>query len=150
MARMASSQPARNSSDPLRGGVSDVLAHQQEPLITNGDIAAKEPAKEKPVSYMSLHNKSQLAILCIARMADPLAATSIQVRMPRPKPDQMLIHAASHICSTSSSTSTPLLPTLRSQRKLALSWAQRPQHKSARACCGVDSRTRNGGVGSRS
>ena len=30
-------------------------------------------------TYMSLPNKGQLAVLCIARLADPLAATSIQV-----------------------------------------------------------------------
>jgi hypothetical protein len=31
------------------------------------------------VSYWSLPHKGQLAILCLARMADPLAQTSIQV-----------------------------------------------------------------------
>ena len=58
---------------------SRAMARQQEPLIVNGDVEAQAKAKEK-VSYSSLANKKQLAILCIARLADPLAASSIQVR----------------------------------------------------------------------
>jgi hypothetical protein len=54
------------------------MAKQQEPLIVNGDVEAQAKAKNK-VSYSSLANKKQLAILCIA-LADPLAASSIQVR----------------------------------------------------------------------
>ncbi|EXJ76961.1 hypothetical protein A1O3_10118 [Capronia epimyces CBS 606.96] len=37
--------------------------------------------KDKKVSYASLPHKGQLAILCLARMADPLAQTSIQSYM---------------------------------------------------------------------
>lgn len=37
------------------------------------------PSKDKKVSYASLPHKGQLAILCLARMTDPLAQTSIQV-----------------------------------------------------------------------
>lgn len=44
----------------------------------NNDVEAQTKAKEK-VSYASLPNKKQLALLCIARLADPLAASSIQV-----------------------------------------------------------------------
>ncbi|KAH8591069.1 major facilitator superfamily domain-containing protein, partial [Bisporella sp. PMI_857] len=36
---------------------------------------------ETKASYMSLPNKKQLAILCIVRLADPLASTSIQTYM---------------------------------------------------------------------
>ena len=36
------------------------------------------PADSK-ASYASLYNKKQLAILCLARLAEPLVATSIQV-----------------------------------------------------------------------
>lgn len=39
---------------------------------------ATEPSPKK-ISYLSLPHKGQLAILCLARMADPLAQTSIQV-----------------------------------------------------------------------
>jgi hypothetical protein len=56
------------------------VSQQQEPLIINGDVEAQARAKDK-VSYSSLPNKKQLAILCIARLADPLAASSIQVRL---------------------------------------------------------------------
>ena len=47
-----------------------VAGHQIEPVT---------PQKDKKVSYASLPHKGQLAILCLARMADPLAQTSIQV-----------------------------------------------------------------------
>jgi len=57
----------------------DCLASQQEPLVKNGDVETQPKAKEK-VSYSSLPNKKQLAISCVARLADPLAASSIQVR----------------------------------------------------------------------
>ncbi|CZR66360.1 related to E.coli tetracycline resistance protein TCR1 [Phialocephala subalpina] len=67
------------SSDP-QAAVSESIAHQQEPLIVNGDVEAQARAKEK-VSYASLPNKKQLALLCIARLADPLAASSIQTYM---------------------------------------------------------------------
>ena len=55
-------------------------AKQQEPLIVDSDVETQTKAKEN-VSYSSLRNKKQLAILCIARLADPLAASSIQVRI---------------------------------------------------------------------
>jgi hypothetical protein len=64
-------------SDP-QTAISNSIAHQQEPLIINGDVEAQARAKDK-VSYRSLPNKKQLAILCLARLVDPLAATSIQV-----------------------------------------------------------------------
>ena len=59
--------------------VSEFITHQQEPLPASRDVEANVALPEKKVSYMSLPNKGQLAILCIARMADPLATTSIQV-----------------------------------------------------------------------
>ena len=59
---------------------SEANAKQQQPLIVNNDVETQVKAKEK-VSYSSLRNKKQLAILCIARLADPLAASSIQVRI---------------------------------------------------------------------
>lgn len=65
------------SSDP-QAAVSNSIAHQQDPLIINSDVEAQARAKDK-ASYRSLPNKKQLAILCIARLVDPLAATSIQV-----------------------------------------------------------------------
>jgi hypothetical protein len=62
-----------------QNAVSRSMARQQEPLIVNSDVEAQANIKDK-VSYRSLRNKKQLAILCIARLADPLAASSIQVR----------------------------------------------------------------------
>ncbi|KAE9368881.1 MFS general substrate transporter [Stipitochalara longipes BDJ] len=63
-----------------QAAASRALAKQQEPLIANGDVEAQARLKDK-VSYSSLANKKQLAILCIARLADPLAASSIQTYM---------------------------------------------------------------------
>ncbi|KIV87894.1 hypothetical protein PV11_03410 [Exophiala sideris] len=45
------------------------------------ELETQPPPKAKKVSYLSLPHKGQLAILCIARMADPLAQTSIQSYM---------------------------------------------------------------------
>jgi hypothetical protein len=59
--------------------VTEFIVDQQEPLPVSPDVEANVVKDEKKVSYMSLPNKGQLAILCIARLADPLAATSIQV-----------------------------------------------------------------------
>jgi hypothetical protein len=61
--------------------VSRSVAQQQEPLIVNSDVEAQARENKGKVSYSSLRNKKQLAILCIARLADPLAASSIQVRI---------------------------------------------------------------------
>lgn len=62
--------------------VSQSTAGQLEPLVINGgEVEAQSPALVTKVSYWSLPNKGQLALMCVARMADPLAATSIQVQM---------------------------------------------------------------------
>lgn len=67
-------------SDPPTAALGGSISHQQEPLMINGDTEAQARNKSKnKVSYRSLANKKQLAILCIARLADPLAASSIQV-----------------------------------------------------------------------
>jgi hypothetical protein len=71
------SQKALSDSDSE--GVSQFITHQQEPLPVSRDVEANAALPEKKVSYMSLPNKRQLAILCIARLTDPLATTSIQV-----------------------------------------------------------------------
>ncbi|KAI9798290.1 MAG: hypothetical protein M1833_004862 [Piccolia ochrophora] len=52
---------------------------QQAPLLGSGKD--KGATKEPKVSYLSLPKKMQLAVLCIARMADPLTSTSIQSYM---------------------------------------------------------------------
>ena len=75
---MDSHKHPKELSDP-QAQVSESIAHQQEPLIINNDVEAAARASQKKVSYMSLPKKGQLALLCIARLADPLAATSIQV-----------------------------------------------------------------------
>jgi hypothetical protein len=82
------------------------MAKQQEPLIVNGDVEAQAKAKNK-VSYSSLANKKQLAILCIARLADPLAASSIQVRPTRKHPGHS--DTVRRTCSTNYGFSTPRL-----------------------------------------
>ena len=56
------------------------MATPQVPGNTDGEAALAAPPNDKKISYMSLPKKAQLAILCLARLADPLATTSIQVR----------------------------------------------------------------------
>ncbi|KAH7370908.1 major facilitator superfamily transporter [Rhexocercosporidium sp. MPI-PUGE-AT-0058] len=66
-------------SDPQTAAPGSI-SQQQEALVIDGDTEAQAKSKNK-VSYRSLANKKQLAILCIARLADPLAASSIQTYM---------------------------------------------------------------------
>jgi hypothetical protein len=113
---------------------SSAIAKQQEPLIVNGDVEAQARAKDK-VSYSSLPNKKQLAILCIARLADPLAASSIQVRTTqKPSGDS---DEQRHTCSTNSGSLIRQLLRLLSPLRLGLSLDLKQQHKSALGCCGV-------------
>ena len=76
---MAHQDNLNNPSNSVSEPVSEFVAHQQEPLPEFRDVESHVVVPEKKVSYMSLPHKGQLAILCIARLADPLAATSIQV-----------------------------------------------------------------------
>lgn len=111
---MASQDNPKGVSNSDTECVSEFIAHQQEPIQVSRDVEANVVVPEKKVSYRSLPNKGQLAILCIARLADPLAATSIQV---------LLLHfecvirfvlnqSNRHICSINSNSSTLLSPTL--------------------------------------
>ena len=76
---MAHSQPADSPAVPLSKGDSPTLAQQQALTASDGTMRPASKPKEAKVSYMSLPHKGQLAILCLARLADPLATTSIQV-----------------------------------------------------------------------
>jgi hypothetical protein len=78
---MASQDNPKDASNSDSESVSEFIGHQQEPLPMTSDIEANVVIPDKKVSYRSLPNKRQLAILCVARLADPLAATSIQVYM---------------------------------------------------------------------
>ncbi|KAG0647318.1 Major facilitator superfamily multidrug transporter mfsB [Hyphodiscus hymeniophilus] len=72
----------RNPKDQSNSGPSNAsgfIAPQHEPLQASRDVEASIVVSDKKVSYMNLPNKGQLTLLCIARMVDPLAATSIQV-----------------------------------------------------------------------
>lgn len=49
------------------------------PHASTAQNGIQGPLKDQRASYMSLPKKGQLAILCLARIADPLAISSIQV-----------------------------------------------------------------------
>ena len=72
-------------ASPRKSGAAQVLTDPAlaptpgEPASAVGEAAVESKPKDAKVSYMSLPNKGQLALLCLARVADPLAATSIQV-----------------------------------------------------------------------
>jgi hypothetical protein len=53
------------------------IEEDREPLQL--EIPAKKEKKEKPVTWSSLPNKSQLAILVIARLSEPLVQSSLRV-----------------------------------------------------------------------
>lgn len=76
---MAYQDSSKDRSASDTGSISQFIAQQREPLLVPCDVEANAAEPEKKISYRNLPNKGQLALLCIARMADPLAATSIQV-----------------------------------------------------------------------
>ena len=55
------------------------ISHVPEQVDTSVGLNGIDAEREVKVSYSSLPHKDQLAILCLARMADPLAQSSIQV-----------------------------------------------------------------------
>ena len=76
---MASSEPAEDQP-ALNGEDASNTAPKQPPVGNDQPTDAEaRPLERKKVSYMSLNHKRQLAFLCLARIADPLAQTSIQV-----------------------------------------------------------------------
>jgi hypothetical protein len=76
---MAYTDNPQEDSTSDTGSTSESTTSQQAPIRVASDVEANAAEPETKISYRSLPNKSQLALLCIARMADPLAATSIQV-----------------------------------------------------------------------
>ena len=80
---MASSEPAESQA-ALQGQETPKYGQKEPPqqeTVTNGrpiDAEARPP-ETKRVSYLSLNHKRQLALLCLARIADPIAQTSVQV-----------------------------------------------------------------------
>lgn len=77
---MSHTQPVGNLETPQSEDAPLSTDQQQGLVPLNGHAEPAAKAKEAKASYMSLPHKGQLAILCIARLADPLATTSIQVR----------------------------------------------------------------------
>jgi hypothetical protein len=67
----------RVSSSSFRFGSKQSI---QGPHHHLGMATKDESSKEQKVSYMSLSNKGQLALCCLARSAEPIAMASIQVR----------------------------------------------------------------------
>lgn len=61
--------------DGVRDTAVQEIANERDPLVSGPNTAMAT----KPVSYSELPKKKQLAILCLVRLADPLAATAIQV-----------------------------------------------------------------------
>ncbi|KAI9844839.1 MAG: hypothetical protein M1837_005257 [Sclerophora amabilis] len=71
----------RDPSENQDQAVARSIAHPPEPPDVEENLAPKPRKKDIKVSYMNLPKKAQLGILCIARLADPLAATSVQSYM---------------------------------------------------------------------
>lgn len=72
-----------SARDPEASAVHSQPAGDDAGRTGNGsDVARPNQNSAAPkASYASLYNKKQLAVLCLARLAEPLAATSIQVRL---------------------------------------------------------------------
>lgn len=84
---MASSEsteipPALNGGDASNPALTEPPQQETVSYDLPTDAEAR-PTERKKISYMSLNNKRQLAFLCLARIADPLAQTSVQVSVTR-------------------------------------------------------------------
>jgi len=78
---MAATQPNGNPSLPQDEGVQTRVVQQPSLGTQNGSAALDPKPKDQKISYMSLPNKGQLALLCMARLVEPLANSSIQSYM---------------------------------------------------------------------
>lgn len=69
-----------DKADRFRNGGSVDEGKEKEKIISNGDDGRKKPQKKKEesVGWKDLPHKGQLAILTIARLAEPLVQTSLQ------------------------------------------------------------------------
>ena len=80
---------ARDDSRERRSSDGDRLAAiDLDEVETEGGVAEEEEdpvvnEKEKPVTWMSLPHKSQLAVLTLSRLSEPLVQTSLQVSHSR-------------------------------------------------------------------
>lgn len=120
-------EPASSNGNQLAAIIHDGVAVEGG---ADGTISPTEPAelkekKEEPVTWASLPRRSQLIILTLARLSEPLVQTSLQVR--RYSIDKeflggyVLIYSANrHICSTNSNPSMRASPTLLSLHRLDL------------------------------
>ncbi|CZR68116.1 uncharacterized protein PAC_18015 [Phialocephala subalpina] len=76
---MSSESSSSSEPDPQHAVLS-TIAEERESLLGTGDIEAQEPPKQK-VSWRDLPHKSQIAILCLVRLADSFAIYSTQAYM---------------------------------------------------------------------
>lgn len=96
------------------GGVSGVEGNESS---DNGS-----EKKEEPITWLSLPHRTQLIILTLARLSEPLVQTSLQVKIPRHM--YLLSLCAlltsgnrSRICSTNSNPSMKAFQTRRLQHR---------------------------------
>jgi len=85
--------------DPERRG--SFLSEDGDPLELEIPVGTRTKEKEKPVTWKSLPRKSQLAILTLARLSEPLVQSSLRVSGPEISGDHSLIYmAVLHILPT--------------------------------------------------
>lgn len=68
----------------------DDLDEDDEPLQI--EIPNRTEEKQKPVTWASLPRKSQLAILVLARLSEPLVQSSLRVSRPYPFSRYLFLH----------------------------------------------------------
>ena len=89
----------------LVSSISEPVSHQQQ-SSDNSESTTAKLAREDSVCYANLPIKGQLFIMCIARLASPLAMTSIQVCLDKIGKYMMeTANSTNHICSASSNSS---------------------------------------------
>ena len=125
------------TGEPARSNGSLLAAIHHGGVVVEGGVAEVDTAqpaelekvKEEPVTWASLPHRSQLIILTLARLSEPLVQTSLQVsRAPNDKRRlrEMLLMVSGdrHICSTNSNPSMRAFPIPSLQHRLDL-W---PRH----------------------
>ncbi|KAF8860601.1 MFS general substrate transporter [Acephala macrosclerotiorum] len=76
---MSSEASSSSERDPQHA-VLPTIAEERESLLAAGDVEAQDPPKQK-FSWKNLPHKQQLAVLCLARLADSFAIYSTQAYM---------------------------------------------------------------------
>jgi CRISPR/Cas system-associated endoribonuclease Cas2 len=119
------------------------IQEDEDPLQI--DLPVKK--KKEYVGWRDLPNKTQLAILTVARLSEPLVQTSLRVSLPLYWIGTNLMFPSSHICSISSNRLTKICLTLLLLLKLVSCRGLLRLHSFVLPCSGAESQMQVVGKG---